>query len=867
MRRCLYIIFLLITISFGWISTPRQSSAQPPYTGIDLLFIVDQSGSMGGADYGWEGAPTDPLGLRFEAVLYALDTLAEYRMSFNPDLQIRIAVIAFGDNTIEILDWTEIGQLDTPTPWAKRRETLLEELSADKFRILNDPDHLGNTNFYAAFEKADEMFKRLDADTNSNLRVLVTLTDGDPCVVEGPMQFSCVNLGQKQSFMEEVITFTDTTFPTSTYQQYALVLDAEGDLWERWQNYWVEVVNDTDHASRVESSQQVGVQFLHLLCEVLGQVSTEGFGECPTVLGTTNTIVVPPYQRLMRLSIFKSNTLPGVLTITLPDGSQLTNSSSDVVASNVDRPIEIWTINQPMPGEWRIEVGENTDRVDVFYELLPVTVTITPPKDEYRRFDTVQFRLSLLDDTGTPLPNYPGYKVVAIAETSDPFGNTESVELTPIVEGIYEGTLTATLDGEYSLSLNAEVQMPDGTTYPLYQSPTPLMFKVKGLRIENTTTLNDEYLAGVSIPVTAQVIDESATDIPLPDITITAYLENLSTGEIIVTELKPDKNELYKALLTISETGRFALRLKGEFEDSNGKVNLLNDIEIGSFSILPSEIIDYVILEPSDKSKTFTTEGLFFKPTTVDLIFETQIDSVQTPFNIDQFNTNPQLQVTVKNKDGKVVKLISNIESADTNGRYKVSLGNLEAGEYTVAVSAEGELSERYVLSAIPTQIRITRESNRVPYFFWIGIILASLIPIGLAGKRAYIVRKRHEHPAKGVLVIARTDVGGDNIPLKRYELKNYNSNYIVLKSKDLPRDFPFTKIIIQCLDNDMHKRKSIIVDVYKGREAVLSGKKLTPLQTVRLQTDSKRSSEQRGPTYQLIKDPEGDTSGGSIFG
>src|SRR5262245_14409346 len=64
---------------------PTKAQDTPTYTGLDVLFIVDQSGSMSGT--GFEGQlASDPNGLRFEATQYALDTLAGYRQSIAQDL-------------------------------------------------------------------------------------------------------------------------------------------------------------------------------------------------------------------------------------------------------------------------------------------------------------------------------------------------------------------------------------------------------------------------------------------------------------------------------------------------------------------------------------------------------------------------------------------------------------------------------------------------------------------------------------------------------------------------------------------------------------------------------------------------------------
>ena len=59
----------------GFLSPLPQSSPAPPpprgYTGLDILFIVDQSGSMGGQVFGRDDRPipNDPNGFRFIATV------------------------------------------------------------------------------------------------------------------------------------------------------------------------------------------------------------------------------------------------------------------------------------------------------------------------------------------------------------------------------------------------------------------------------------------------------------------------------------------------------------------------------------------------------------------------------------------------------------------------------------------------------------------------------------------------------------------------------------------------------------------------------------------------------------------------------
>lgn len=93
-----WIVLLACLVALGFL--PRPTVAQDsPFTGIDVLFLVDQSGSMGGREFGEESREgTDPNGLRFEAAQFAMDWLGELaNVEVSASGAIRMGVIYFGD--------------------------------------------------------------------------------------------------------------------------------------------------------------------------------------------------------------------------------------------------------------------------------------------------------------------------------------------------------------------------------------------------------------------------------------------------------------------------------------------------------------------------------------------------------------------------------------------------------------------------------------------------------------------------------------------------------------------------------------------------------------------------------------------------
>src|SRR5690606_23713791 len=115
-----------------------------------------------------------------------------------------------------------------------------------------------------------------------------------------------------------------TAFPPPDYQIYVLALDATGELWQQRSADWQTVTGEPDRAVLVDTNQQVGVLLYQILGQLVAEASSGGAsGGLRDALQLTpgeNIIFVPPYQRLMRLSLFKSSNSPGVLTTTQPNG-------------------------------------------------------------------------------------------------------------------------------------------------------------------------------------------------------------------------------------------------------------------------------------------------------------------------------------------------------------------------------------------------------------------------------------------------------------------------------------------------------------------------------------------------------------------
>src|SRR5699024_5037805 len=114
------------------------------YAGVDILFIIDQSGSMGGPAFNGVGGPFDPDGLRFTGPQYAVEWLSTFVENIvTTDVpEVRVGLLSFGSVTRNLIaNWTTIDARSSS--WSQVKDQILQDISANRFGQTN----LGSTDF------------------------------------------------------------------------------------------------------------------------------------------------------------------------------------------------------------------------------------------------------------------------------------------------------------------------------------------------------------------------------------------------------------------------------------------------------------------------------------------------------------------------------------------------------------------------------------------------------------------------------------------------------------------------------------------------------------------------------------------------
>ena len=183
-------------------------------TGVDLIFLIDQSASMGGLAYGGADHPeaNDRLGLRFTAPRDAIAWLGESYLALgtpgDPQKGSHAAVVYFGDTAEVASGWQTIAPASKEA-WEAQYAAIGAGLSPETL----GPRNLGKTNFLAAFAQAAELFQQLPSDLpGERKRLIILITDGLPYTGLGPP-----NLVSRARYMLKLGDYIESHFPSPAY--------------------------------------------------------------------------------------------------------------------------------------------------------------------------------------------------------------------------------------------------------------------------------------------------------------------------------------------------------------------------------------------------------------------------------------------------------------------------------------------------------------------------------------------------------------------------------------------------------------------------------------------------------------------------
>jgi len=628
-RRTALIKFFILSFC---VIFPIQLLAQDsPFTGADVLLIVDQSGSMGGDAFGMvDRLGTDPDGIRFEVGQFAMDWLGELaNVEISESGTIRMSVIYFGDPYIDtVLDWTSLAPIGGD--WDGQRTDLNFQLSLANFGYTN----FGYTNFEQAFEQARDQFDRLPTleTPQRNTRVVIVVTDGEPCAQrDATPGIGCENLGVNRDQLNRVNALVGRFFPSSDYRTYIVGLETAAETyWDDYEDLWFEVLREPNippRAARVDTPEEMRTAVSDFLQDIRTLLSrTSVTVACPLTGGVCRA-EIPPYTGLARFRIFKSE--PGLgatnITITSPDGNAFTRGSTGVTVDGVPTSIETWSVQRPAYGFWELRVEGSVENVEVEIDQNFVSAELLfddpPIYYQWQAIPIAPFLYYNLDGR-LPLVFAPGFPINVTATLTDPTGLVNSISI-PVgsnpfcaPEAQYCASMVTHETGDYTIGIVGEVpgvRSPITGVEPFIPVDTRTAGRLQTftIRPSHVTVELDpllqsqggNWLATDGAEFCVIINDPSRGGAPLPNVNmlrVEAALLRQTDGAIQQVDL-PIANDgrcSFRGLVAPAEAGDYAISVRGFMTSATGEQMVFNEPQALVMHTAPVNYIRLQLEEP-----------------------------------------------------------------------------------------------------------------------------------------------------------------------------------------------------------------------------------------------------------------------------
>lgn len=744
----------LLLVGTSWAGSPADSCDQ-----VEIVLLVDQSGSMGGKEAGSTTAhprPNDPLKLRFYGPLFAArwlgnDFLVSQGIPGRSQVTFHMAVVNFGDNAEVALDWTTLAPKDQ-AGWKRLEDSIRPKLVQERLFSSN----LGNTNFLEAFNEADKLFAQRDSQRGGcPRRAIVLMTDGEPSVDEEGFTIG--------AHMDSVGELVKQDLPSPGYRLYITGIndpDKPG-FWELVREKWETISQDNEalavrRTKLVFTPDEVADRFSQILFELK-------YEDEPPPRPTPGPYVVPPYLQELDFVFFKRN--PESEHLDVSDGiGPLTPSRTDVEVEIIgpDEPIETLRVRRPLPGIWTLET--TADRADVLinaFKIPTAGILKSPLGAKALQFVRTSVEFQLVDSQGQPLPEYadPRYEIqitgtVRAAGRSWPisvrreaqqafttdFVPVEVGEHTLTVRGISQdsqGSVVEVLNGDIGAFLVEPVRLaPQGA--PLFISPA----EGCPLQVGDQAVLHYQAQSADGQPVVLSLPLEWETKLTTPIGGDKASIEG------------PDTQGVYTATVVFDTDGSYSLTTIATLKETDGTPReLLADeqaFEVAPIRPLKSKVH---LVEPVSRPfwwRLLTMVGLVssapdqqiardplgrWLSTEVQVLLvgqdgQTVVDPTIGLRQTASFQKIP-LVLIVTEAGGVNAKSVTLTETEES-GRYRATIDGLELGEYELRVEPANDLVTGcgYGLPG-SSQTRLNRVENPWIIVEWVvagGVVVLVLL-------------------------------------------------------------------------------------------------------------------------------------------
>lgn len=805
---------LALLIIGVWLLWPAAGHAQTPspFTGLDLLFIVDQSGSMGGPVYGGAalyGDGSDPDGLRFRAPTFALEQLALYAER-DALAAPRVALLNFGTDPDLQLNWTVV----TPDQLAALRPIL----SPERFGERN----LGFTDFLRAFAAGRDLIAAAPSTgpDERRLSAIILLTDGSPCVDTALLRangaFNCQQprLEQEAPHLQALAAFMAESLPNT--RLYVVALDRDDEYFQRLQPFWEEVACTTAaacalplQATQVRNSADLGLQIGRVLSDLVTELSV---GLRSAERAADEPFTVPPYAQLLTVTAFKATAEPlPQFQLIGPNGA-----AASVTLSGAETPIEQLQVALPQPGTWRIAAPDSAD-VRFQSEVLLALPRANLAAESGTVYAPLDLRVALSDDvSGAALPVYTDdegdplfpLNVTLAFHDARPFDRAArplifSVDLAQAdgTAQIFAATLRPQLPGVYEVRATATYTTPEGDAVTLVEAATVLdRFEIAAASIawEGFDVASQRATGTVNISA-AVVTDDGAPLADVGPLTLELTDADAAAAPFYLADAGSVPGRL-QVPWTVTEPGtyRYALRL-GVGEGAAFEPLVPQTPFSAPLSVRPVQALTLQLTLPrADASQVQAPYPRFWTTTPLPIQLSLTDDRGEL-VDLALLTNGAEAAPTVRLlREGEALTIDPATQTR--TGIYALNVPNLGVGTYQIEATIETDAADllgdyTWERATVVAQHRRENAPYVLPLVSALAaatiVILASGAWLGISTYRRHIAITHN--PMVGRLSIGSLE-GGDLVPLWEVDLRDLGRNTHRFTRRDL-RGLPFSEL------------------------------------------------------------------------
>jgi hypothetical protein len=579
------LIFFSVPVLCGQTPGPRQAE------GIDLILMIDESGSMGG--YGEHPKPNDPHNKRNELLHNLLRYIVESAYRGNV---FRVSLVEFGSRTGSSARWRPKISLSTykiqQPATGESRSDYLQRVSQELAHLRKDRTR-GYSDHGAAFELALKEIKNMKSNavipplgqsgTNHRLIVVFLITDGLPFVKDRDGRpIPAAQL--KQEIRQKI-----TGFPARDVILFAFGLNDVDKYWDElgFGTFWDLIASTTSdnnnnkgYAQFINDHTKILEQILPVLTRYtnppgLEIIKGDSF-DCPPYLKSVQFIVEFPRSYMK---------VPQCVEIFQPDKNPLNtaNAAEMKVSATIDVPYPlggVWRFKRKAP-DVKLMVKMTYQRVSYVAPLSPVHMRSTQP---------IKFKASGPgpNNSFVLLTNFPLQSRVTI-RTPNNTRDILNAELDSGQPGVFTSKTPYLFQdkGEYRTQFEASVISGAGSPLVVLKSavekiqvtgstPLELVMEEPGSKVHSSFgTVKEEFLFGF-------YTDNGEKKVPLQDV------------------LKP--NQTFEAVLEVMDASDNLSIKKTNFQLTPGDNSLTGNVKMG----LP--LMEMIKILTGDRSANITVK-------------------------------------------------------------------------------------------------------------------------------------------------------------------------------------------------------------------------------------------------------------------